>query len=64
MLLLTANHPPEHRDSKGRTEGAEGDCNHIGRITISMNRMPPELPGTKAPAKGYMWRDLWLQMHM
>jgi hypothetical protein len=38
--MLSANHQTEHRDPDGRvrgkTEGAEGDCNPIGR-TISTN---------------------------
>jgi hypothetical protein len=38
MQMLTANHWTEHWDPNGTvragTEGAEGVCNHIGRITI------------------------------
>jgi hypothetical protein len=41
MQILRANHQAEPRDlirrARGRTEGAEGDCNPIGR-TISINR--------------------------
>jgi hypothetical protein len=35
-----------------RTEGAEGVCNNIGRITISTNQTEsPQLPETKPPLK-------------
>jgi hypothetical protein len=41
MQILTSNHQTEHGDPKegvrGRTEGAEGDCNSIRRTTISAN---------------------------
>jgi hypothetical protein len=40
---LMANHWTEHGDSNGRvrgkTEGAEGDCNLIGRTTISTKQI-------------------------
>jgi len=48
---------------RGRTEGAEGDGNPIGRTT----KQPigsPELPETKPPTKEYTWRDPWIQTHM
>jgi hypothetical protein len=52
MEMLAANHQTEHLDQSdrvtGRTEGGEGDCNSIGRTTISR---PPEVPGTKPPTK-------------
>jgi hypothetical protein len=42
MQMLTANHHTEPRDlngrARGRTEGAEGDCNPIGK-TMSNNRV-------------------------
>ena len=48
--MLIANHQTEHGDPKGgRTKGAEGVCNPIGKTTISTNQTlptPPELPGT------------------
>jgi hypothetical protein len=41
MQILTANRWTDPRDLnggvRGRTEGAEGDCNPIGRTTISTN---------------------------
>jgi len=42
--MLTANHWTENWVPNGgvreRTEGAEGDCNPIGRTTISINQTP------------------------
>jgi hypothetical protein len=42
MQILTNNHQTEPRNLnerlKGRTEGAAGDCNLIGRTTISTNQ--------------------------
>jgi hypothetical protein len=42
--MFTANHWPEHRDpnggGRGRTEGAEGVYNLIGRTAISINQTP------------------------
>jgi hypothetical protein len=42
--MLAANHQTEHDDHngwvKGRTEGAEGVYNPIGRTTISTNQTP------------------------
>ena len=47
---FTANHQTEHWDpngrDKGRTEGAGGDCNAIGRTTIFQN---PRAPGSNTP---------------
>ena len=44
MQILTANHQIETGDpngkDRGRTEGAEGVCNTIGRTTISTNQSP------------------------
>jgi hypothetical protein len=44
MQILTANHWAELGDLKrrvrGRAEGAEGNCNPIGRTTISTNLTP------------------------
>jgi hypothetical protein len=41
MQILTANHQPEPWDANGivkeRTEGDKGDCNSIGRATVSTN---------------------------
>ena len=40
----SAKHQTEHRDLnggvRGRTEGAEGDCNPIERAIISTNQIP------------------------
>jgi hypothetical protein len=41
----------QHGRVKGRTEGAEGDCNPIGRTTVSTNLDPSELPETKPKPK-------------
>jgi hypothetical protein len=45
MWMLAANHWTEHRDTnegvRGRTKGAEGVCNPMGRITISTNQISP-----------------------
>jgi len=45
MQILTANHWTEPRDPggrvSGRIEGAEQDCNPIGRTTISTNQGAP-----------------------
>jgi hypothetical protein len=59
MQMLTANHRTEHEDHnggvRGRTEGAEGVCNPIGRtIPINQDTRPQELPGTKPPIRVYM----------
>jgi len=55
--MLTANNHTVHRDPsggvRGRTEGAEGVCNRIGRTTISISQMPPKLSRTKSPIKEY-----------
>jgi hypothetical protein len=43
--MITANHWTKFRDPNGgvrlRTEGAEGVCNTIGRITISIKQTAP-----------------------
>jgi hypothetical protein len=53
--MLAANNWTEHRDPsggiRGKTEGAEGVCNPIGRTTISTNQTSPELPESKPPTK-------------
>ena len=46
-----------NRRVRGRTEGAEGNYNPIGR-TISINWISTEFPGTKPPNKEYSWMDL------
>jgi hypothetical protein len=57
--MLTTNYLTKHRDPngeiRGRTEGAEGICNPIGRSTISTKPDPPlpEFSGTKPPTKEY-----------
>jgi hypothetical protein len=57
MQMLAAKHQTEPGDPsgeiRGRTEGAKGVCNPIGR-TISTNQNPPELPRTKPPTKVFM----------
>jgi len=39
---------------RGRTEGAKGDCNPIGRPTVSTNPDRSEVPETELPIKAYM----------
>jgi hypothetical protein len=39
----------------GRTRGAEGDGNPIGRTTVSTNLDPLELPEIKPPTKEHTW---------
>ena len=55
-------HCTEHEDPNGRarerTEGDEGVCNLIGRITIYTNQTPSELPRTKPVTKEYTWRPM------
>jgi hypothetical protein len=66
--MNAANHWTESRvpngGARGRTERAEGVCNPIGEATMSTNKYPPELPGTKPPAREYAWRDPWIQPHI
>jgi hypothetical protein len=56
--MLAANHWTKHRVHNGgvreTTEGPEEVCNTTGRITISNNQTPPELPTTKLPTKEYI----------
>ena len=63
MQILTGKHWTEVRDSygrvRGRIEGAEGDCNPIGRTTVSTNPDPLELPETEPPTKEYIHRLVW-----
>ena len=51
MQILTTNYWIEVREqykrAKGGTEGSEGDCNTVGRTTVSTNPDPSELPETK-----------------
>jgi hypothetical protein len=55
MQILPANHWTEVRDTygrvRGRTEGAEGSCNLIRRITVSTYLDLLELPETKPSTK-------------
>jgi len=52
--MLTAYDWTEHGDPNGgfieRTEGAEGVCNLIGRITISNNQIPWSCQGLNLPS--------------
>jgi len=45
MQMLAANQRTEHGESnggiRGRTEGADGICNPIGRTTLSTNQSLP-----------------------
>jgi hypothetical protein len=63
IQIPTANHWSEVGDPHGRVtgwiEGAEGNCNYIGRPTVSTNQDPWELPETKPPTKEHMWAGPW-----
>jgi len=60
--MLAANQQTEHRGPnggiRGRTEGAGGVCNPIGR-TISINLTPQS--SQRVPTKEYTWSNPWLQ---
>jgi hypothetical protein len=62
MQILTTNHWNEVGDPyervRGRTEGAKGDGNPIGRVTISTNLHPWELPEPEPPSKEHTWASL------
>ena len=55
MQILISKHHSEPRDpsgrARGRTEGAEGFCNPIEKISPNWN---PDLPGTKPPNRIHM----------
>ena len=55
MQIVTDHHWTEpvdpNRRFRGKTEGAEGACKFSGRIEVSTNWTPSELPGTKPPMK-------------
>jgi hypothetical protein len=57
---LTANHRTEPTNHywwvKKKTEGAEGNCNPIGR---TVSTWPQGAPGTKASTKELMWIFHW-----
>jgi hypothetical protein len=61
MQMLAANLWTKYRDpnggASGRTDGAKGLSNSIGRTTISTKQIPSKLTGTKPPTKEYTWRD-------
>jgi hypothetical protein len=68
MQILTDNKWTEVRDPYGRvrqrSERAEGDCNSIGRSTISTNPDPWELAESKPPAKEHTWAGPGPLAHM
>ena len=68
MAVLTTNHWIEVRDLyervKGRTEGAEGDCNPIGGITMSTTLGSLELPETETKNKEHTWTGVCPQAHL
>jgi hypothetical protein len=68
MQILIVNYWTEVRDLcrrvRGRIKGAKGNCNPIGRPTVSTNPGPSELPETKPPTKVYIWTDLRPPAHM
>ena len=49
---------------RGRTEGAEGDGNPIGRPTVSTNLEPWELPETEPPTKEHRQPSVSTLAHM
>jgi hypothetical protein len=62
MQILMAYHWIEVGDQygkiRGRAEGAEEDCNPVGR-TLSTNQDPSKLPETKPKTKAHTWGGLW-----
>jgi hypothetical protein len=62
MQILTGSHWTEVGDQygrvRGRTEGAEGDGNPIGRTTVSTNPDSLELSETKPKTKEHTWAGL------
>jgi hypothetical protein len=66
MQVLTVNYWTEPGDlsgrDRGRTEGDEGDCNPIGRTTISTNQIPQSPQGLSH--QGVIWSNPWLQTYM
>jgi hypothetical protein len=44
-----------YRRVRGRTEGLYGDDNPIGRLTVSTNLDPWELPEPELPTKEHTW---------
>jgi hypothetical protein len=62
MQIPTGKHWIEIGDSYGRVGRIgehEGDGNSIGRLTVSTDLDPWELPETKPPAKEYTWTVPW-----
>jgi hypothetical protein len=68
MNVLTASFWTESGNpngwARGRTEETEGDCNPIGRPTVSTNLEHWELPETKLPTKEHARTALKLQAHI
>jgi hypothetical protein len=67
MQILTANHWTEPRDPSGRvreTEGAEGDCNPIGRTTISTNQTTQSSQGLNHQPKSIHGRSMVLATYV
>jgi hypothetical protein len=44
---------------RGRTEGAEGDYNPIGKTTVSTNWTPQSSQRLSQKPKEHTWADLW-----
>jgi hypothetical protein len=65
MKILAINHRTEYRNLKGRvrgrTEGAVGDCNPIGRTTISNNWTPLSSQEINHQPKNTHGKTPWLQ---
>jgi hypothetical protein len=55
MQILTVNHWTEPGDPneriKGTAEGAKGECNPIGRTTVSINQTPQNSQGLNHQSK-------------
>ena len=68
MQMLSANHWIEIRRQYGRVgeriEGAEGDGNTMGRITVSTNPDPSELPETNPKTMEHTWTGSFPWAHM
>jgi hypothetical protein len=64
ILKKKKKRPGTPMEDLERTEEAEGDCNPIGRTTVSVNPDPSELPEVKPPTKEHAWPCPWPPLHM
>ena len=64
MYYICMVGPTYYGRVKGRTEEAKGDCNTIGRTTMSPNSDLSELPESKPKTKEHSWYGLWPWAHV